>query len=138
MIVVCTFSRLIIFLKSLIISWVCFKLIHLLLFSFQRYAIASNLKIVTPLLIHAFLFENSSYLNKWSKNLPNTKNENCYLNFIASHDGIGMRPTEGLLNEKTLNNFLKRLKKMAQNFLTEKFKIKLKRYMRQISQFLML
>ena len=46
-------------------------------------------------------------LNKWSKNLPNTKNENCYLNFIASHDGIGIRPTEGLLNEKTLNNFFK-------------------------------
>ncbi len=69
-----------------------------------------------PLLIHAFLFENSSYLNKWSKKLPNTKNENCYLNFIASHDGIGMRPTEGLLNEKTLNNFLKRLKKNGSKF----------------------
>jgi len=69
-----------------------------------------------PLLIHAFLFENSSYLNKWSKNLPNTKNENCYLNFIASHDGIGIRPTEGLLDEKTLNNFLKRLKKNGSKF----------------------
>ncbi len=69
-----------------------------------------------PLLIHAFLFENSSYLNEWSKKLPNTKNENCYLNFIASHDGIGMRPTEGLLNEKTLNNFLKRLKKNGSKF----------------------
>ena len=69
-----------------------------------------------PLLIHAFLFENSSYLNKWSKNLPNTKNENCYLNFIASHDGIGIRPTEGLLNTKTLNSFLKRLKKNGSKF----------------------
>ena len=47
-----------------------------------------------PLLIHAFLFENSSYLSKWSKKLPNTKFQNSYLNFIASHDGIGMRPTE--------------------------------------------
>ncbi len=69
-----------------------------------------------PLLIHAFLFENSSFLNKWSKNLPNTKNENCYLNFIASHDGIGIRPTEGLLDKKTLNNFLKRLKKNGSKF----------------------
>ena len=69
-----------------------------------------------PLLIHAFLFENSSYLNKWSKNLPNTKFQNSYLNFIASHDGIGMRPTEGILNKKSLNDFLKRLKKMDQNF----------------------
>jgi len=69
-----------------------------------------------PLLIHALLFENSSYLNKWSKNLPNTKNGNSYLNFIASHDGIGMRPTEGILSKKILNNFLKRLKKNGSKF----------------------
>ena len=69
-----------------------------------------------PLLIHAFLFENSSYLNKWSKNLPNTKFQNSYLNFIASHDGIGMRPTEGILNKRSLNNFLRRLKKNGSKF----------------------
>ena len=69
-----------------------------------------------PLLIHAFLFENSSYLNKWSKNLPNTKNENSYLNFIASHDGIGMRPIEGILSKKILNDFLTRLKKNGSKF----------------------
>ena len=69
-----------------------------------------------PLLIHALLFENSSYLNKWSKNLPNTKFQNSYLNFIASHDGIGMRPTEGILNKKSLNGFLKRLKKNGSKF----------------------
>ncbi len=80
-----------------------------------------------PLLIHAFLFENSSYLNKWSKNLPNTKNENSYLNFIASHDGIGIRPTEGLLNEKTLNSFLKRLKKNGSKFSYRKVQNKIKK-----------
>ena len=80
-----------------------------------------------PLLIHAFLFENSSYLNKWCKNLPNTKNGNCYLNFIASHDGIGIRPTEGLLNKKTLNNFLKRLKKNGSKFSYRKIHNKIKK-----------
>ena len=80
-----------------------------------------------PLLIHAFLFENSSFLNKWSKNLPNTKNENCYLNFIASHDGIGIRPTEGLLNKKTLNSFLKRLKKNGSKFSYRKVQNKVKK-----------
>ncbi len=69
-----------------------------------------------PLLIHAFLFENSSYLNKWSNKLPKTKNGNCYLNFIASHDGIGIRPTEGIFDNKTLNNFIKRLKKNGSKF----------------------
>ncbi len=80
-----------------------------------------------PLLIHAFLFENSSFLNKWSKNLPNTKNENCYLNFIASHDGIGIRPTEGLLNKKTLNSFLKRLKKNGSKFSYRRVQNKVKK-----------
>ncbi len=69
-----------------------------------------------PLLIHAFLFENNSYLNKWSKNLPGTKLGNNYLNFIASHDGIGIRPTEGILNNKSLKNYLKRLKKNGSKF----------------------
>ena len=64
-----------------------------------------------PLLIYSFLFEDSTYLNKWSKSLPSTKIGNCYLNFIASHDGIGMRPAEGYLNKKNLSKFFMRLKK---------------------------
>ena len=42
-------------LKSFIISCVCFKLIQLVALSFQRYAMASNLKIVTPLLIRCII-----------------------------------------------------------------------------------
>ena len=80
-----------------------------------------------PLLIHAFLFENSSYLNQWSRKLPSTKHGNCYLNFIASHDGIGIRPTEGLLNEKTLGIFLKRLKKNGSKFSYRKVQNKSKK-----------
>ena len=64
-----------------------------------------------PLLVHSFLFEDSTYLNKWSKNLPQTKIGNNYLNFIASHDGIGMRPVEGYLKRKNLSKFFKRIKK---------------------------
>ncbi len=80
-----------------------------------------------PLLIHAFLFENSSYLNKWSKKLPNAKFQNSYLNFIASHDGIGIRPTEGILNKESLNDFLKRLKKNGSKFSYRKVQNKSKK-----------
>ncbi len=80
-----------------------------------------------PLLIHAFLFENSSYLNQWSKKLPNAKNGNSYLNFISSHDGIGIRPTEGMFNKKVLNIFLKRLKKNGSKFSYRKIKNKSKK-----------
>ena len=80
-----------------------------------------------PLLIHAFLFENNAYLKKWSENLPARKLGNNYLNFIASHDGIGIRPTEGILNEKSLNNFLKRLKKNGSKFSYRKVQNKSKK-----------
>ena len=80
-----------------------------------------------PLLIHAFLFENSRYLNQWSKKLPITKNGNSYLNFISSHDGIGIRPTEGIFNKRILVNFLKRLKKNGSKFSYRKVKNKSKK-----------
>mgnify|MGYP003301210991 CR=1 FL=1 len=80
-----------------------------------------------PLLIHAFLFENSLYLNQWSKKLPITKKGNSYLNFISSHDGIGIRPTEGIFNKKVLNNFLKRLKKNGSKFSYRKIENKSKK-----------
>ena len=69
-----------------------------------------------PLLIHALLFENASYLNTWSKKLPLTKIGNSYLNFVASHDGIGMRPLEGILNKKSIKDLLTRLKKNGSKF----------------------
>jgi len=64
-----------------------------------------------PLIVHSLLFEDSTYLNRWSKKLPRTKIGNNYLNFIASHDGIGMRPVEGYLNKEKLSKLFKRLKK---------------------------
>ena len=51
---------------------------------------------LSPLLVYSLLFEDSKKITKWSKNFPSTKKNNNYLNFIASHDGIGMRPIEGL------------------------------------------
>ena len=82
---------------------------------------------LSPLLIHAFLFENSSYLCRWSKHLPSTKIGNNYLNFIASHDGIGMRPAEGILNKKSIRDLLTRLKKNGSKFSYRKIKGKSKK-----------
>ena len=80
-----------------------------------------------PLLIHGFLFENSAYLNKWNRKLPQTKKNNSYLNFLASHDGIGMRPLEGLLKEKVIDNLLLRLKKNGSKFSFRKVQNKSKK-----------
>ena len=80
-----------------------------------------------PLLIYSFLFENSSYLSNWSKKLPQTKKGNSYLNFIASHDGIGMRPIEGIINKNNKNKLLKRLKKNGSKFSYRKVQNKSKK-----------
>ena len=80
-----------------------------------------------PLLIYSFLFENSSYLNRWNKKLPQTKKGNSYLNFIASHDGIGMRPVEGIINKGNKDRFFKRLKKNGSKFSYRKVQGKAKR-----------
>ena len=80
-----------------------------------------------PLLMHAFLFENSSALNKWSNKLPSTKLGNNYLNFIASHDGIGMRPVEGILSKTSIQNLLKRFKKNGSKFSFRKIQNKTKK-----------
>ncbi len=50
-----------------------------------------------PLLLHALHTGNSLYLNHWAKSLPQLSGQKTFFNFTASHDGIGVRPLEGLL-----------------------------------------
>ena len=42
--------------------------------------------------------------------MPPAKDNNCYLNFLATHDGIGIRlwrePLEGILNLKRFKNII--------------------------------
>ncbi|MFW5831438.1 MAG: alpha-amylase family glycosyl hydrolase, partial [Prolixibacteraceae bacterium] len=53
-----------------------------------------------PLLLHALHTGNSKYLNKWAQTLPEPPNGCTFFNFTASHDGIGLRPLEGLIPEE--------------------------------------
>ncbi len=69
-----------------------------------------------PLIVHTFLFGDSSSLTKWSMKMPPAQVGNAYLNFIASHDGIGMRPAEGVLSEEEINGMLMRLEKNGSQF----------------------
>ena len=69
-----------------------------------------------PLLVYSLLFEDSSKITKWSMSLPKTKKGNHYLNFIASHDGIGMRPVEGILEKNKQKKLLKRLEANGSEF----------------------
>lgn len=50
-----------------------------------------------PLILHAMMSGSASYLRRWQKGMPPAQLGCAYLNFTASHDGIGMRPAEGIL-----------------------------------------
>lgn len=53
-----------------------------------------------PLLLHALFKGDSTYLNNWAREIPQPPGGCTYFNFTASHDGIGVRPLEGLLPEQ--------------------------------------
>lgn len=50
-----------------------------------------------PLILHAMLSGSARYLRNWQATMPPAPLGCAYLNFTASHDGIGMRPVEGIL-----------------------------------------
>ena len=79
---------------------------------------------LSPLLVYSLLFEDSKKITKWSKRFPSSNKNNNYLNFIASHDGIGMRPLEGILDNKTKKIFFHRLKKNGGEFSYRRIKDK--------------
>ena len=53
-----------------------------------------------PLLLWTLLMGDSTALRKWSMSMPPAKEHTTYFNFIASHDGIGLRPTENILTDQ--------------------------------------
>jgi sucrose phosphorylase len=52
-----------------------------------------------PLILNALLQGKSDHLKTWMMSMPPAPLGCAYLNFTASHDGIGLRPAEGLLYE---------------------------------------
>jgi glycosidase len=53
-----------------------------------------------PMVLFALANGSSDKLNAWAKTVGRVSESATYLNVTATHDGIGMRPTEGILGEK--------------------------------------
>ncbi|NNE61460.1 MAG: sugar phosphorylase, partial [Woeseia sp.] len=62
-----------------------------------------------PLLIHTLLTGDCRHLKTWMMSMPPARGGTTYFNFIASHDGIGMRPVDGLLSEAERSQLLETL-----------------------------
>ncbi|TNC83247.1 MAG: alpha-amylase [Thalassolituus sp.] len=59
-----------------------------------------------PLVLHALNRGNASFLSDWADAIPPLPEGCTYLNFTASHDGIGVRPVEGLLPEREVQDLI--------------------------------
>jgi sucrose phosphorylase len=55
-----------------------------------------------PLLFYSFVKEDSTILSRWARDLHLPSSQNTFFNFTASHDGIGVRPLEGILPPEEL------------------------------------
>ncbi len=63
-----------------------------------------------PLLLNALLSGDCRHLKTWMMSMPPARRGRGYLNFIASHDGIGLRPAEGLLSPEELDGLLETIR----------------------------
>ena len=59
-----------------------------------------------PLLVNSLVTGDCTYLKQWMMSMPPAQNGTTYFNFIASHDGIGLRPAEGLLSNTELDTLI--------------------------------
>ncbi len=61
---------------------------------------------LAPLVLHSFLNGNATKLSYWVDNIESPFDSALFLNFIASHDGIGIRPAEGILSEAEIDQLV--------------------------------
>lgn len=59
-----------------------------------------------PLLINALIQGKSDHLKTWTQRMRPAPRGCAFFNFTASHDGIGLRPAEGLLSENELQKLV--------------------------------
>ncbi len=59
-----------------------------------------------PLLYDAYLNEDATTLSSWMETLYDIPDGTTYFNFTASHDGIGVRPLEGLVPTERIDKLV--------------------------------
>jgi glycosidase len=59
-----------------------------------------------PLLLYSFIRQDSRALCRWAESLRISSPDNTFFNFTASHDGIGVRPLEGILARDEIENLI--------------------------------
>ena len=66
-----------------------------------------------PLLVNTLVTGDCTYLKQWMMSMPPAQAGTTFFNFIASHDGIGLRPAEGLLSDEELESLIATMEKFG-------------------------
>lgn len=66
-----------------------------------------------PLLLNTLVTGDCTYLSQWMMSMPPAQHGTAYFNFIASHDGIGLRPAEGLLSEEEIGTLVNTMQRFG-------------------------
>ena len=74
---------------------------------------------LAPLLLHALRSGSSRVLSEWLKGVSDLPDHALFLNFTASHDGIGVRPAEGLVPQEEMQQLIEEVKELG-GFLSSK------------------
>lgn len=56
-----------------------------------------------PLLAYSIHKENTKIITQWAQTLTLPSQETCFFNFTASHDGVGVRPLQGIVSDKEID-----------------------------------
>jgi len=59
-----------------------------------------------PLTLDAYIRENASHLTEWASSLPEINSHYTFFNFMSSHDGIGILPARGYLEEEEIDHMI--------------------------------
>jgi glucosylglycerate phosphorylase len=59
-----------------------------------------------PLTLHTFHTGDARILSNWAKTLTLPSNKTTFLNFLASHDGIGLNPARGILSNDEIDSLV--------------------------------
>ncbi len=61
-----------------------------------------------PLVLHAFHAGDATKLSEWAAELSTPSDSTTFFNFLASHDGVGVRPVEGILSQLEVQALVER------------------------------
>jgi glycosidase len=64
-----------------------------------------------PLTLHSIITGNAKALSEWASTLEPVSDETTFFNFLASHDGIGVVPVQGILTEAEMQYMVEQVQR---------------------------